>query len=167
MALKQANNTCDYVKWGEVAEGAVIKGFLIESKPSANYPDQTNHYIETLDGSRYGLNGNGLLDLLFQQMRPNWYFELTYKGMEPLAKGPMAGKMAHCFDLAYDDEKLRPTMTAAVAPGAEQPAPVQQAAPQPVQTLAQPVAAAPQPAVAQPTPVAAAPAAAAPKRSIF
>lgn len=108
MALREASTNVDYIKWSEVDDGAVIKGFYIESKPSAKYPDNQNHYLETIDGKRYGLNGKANLDRALEQVRPGWYVEITYKGKTELTSGPRKGTDCHQFGLAFDDERIHP-----------------------------------------------------------
>jgi hypothetical protein len=108
MALKQVTTNVDYIKWSAVAPGSVIQGFYIETKSSVKYPDNMNHYIETLEGKRYGLNGNANLDRALEQVRQGWYVEIRYDGMVTLSSGRFQNKECHQFTLAYDDERIHP-----------------------------------------------------------
>ena len=108
MALKPATTNCDYIKWNEVTKGATIKGFYMETKPSAKYPNQMNHYLETIDGKRYGLNGSANLDRALEQVKEGWYCEIEYDGLLTLESGPFKGKDCHQFNISYDDERIHP-----------------------------------------------------------
>lgn len=173
MALKQINTNIQYVKWAEVAPGTPIQGFYMEMKLSDKYKNQI-HYIETLEGKRYGLNGNANLDRAFEQIRQGWYFELVYQGTIIMESGKYPGKECHQYTIAYDDERIHPYFSgdakareevayknSVAAPAAAPPNIVKPEAPTAV-TPVQPAAAVTQPAA---QPVAAG--ASAPKRSIF
>ena len=108
MALKQVTGNVDYIKWSEVDEGSVIKGFYKETKASAKYPDNMNHYIETEEGKVYGLNGSANLDRALDQVRQGWWVQITYQGQITLENGRFAGRPCHQFDVAYDDERVHP-----------------------------------------------------------
>jgi hypothetical protein len=108
MALKAATTNCEYIKWGQVEEGATITGFYMETKPSVKFPNQLNHYIETVEGKRYGLNGSGSLDKAFEQIRQGWYVEIAYEGMFTLESGNFKGTEYHRFKVQYDDERIHP-----------------------------------------------------------
>jgi hypothetical protein len=108
MALKQISGNVDYIKWSEVEEGVTIKGYYKESKPSAKYPDNLNHYIETAEGKVYGLNGSANLDRALDQIKQGWWIEITYDGQTTLENGRFAGRPCHQFTLRYDDERVHP-----------------------------------------------------------
>lgn len=163
--MKSVTTNCDYVKWADVAEGSVIKGFFWETKKSAKYPSM-NHYIETIEGKKFGLNGSANLDRALEQVRQGWYVEITYLGTTVLESGNFKGKDCHQFNVAYDDERIHPFFTGDASARKEveykNSAAAEQAAPAP--TLVKPESVAAQ-AAPSAQPVAATQAA--PKRSIF
>jgi predicted enzyme related to lactoylglutathione lyase len=104
MVLKKATNFggVEFIKWAEQEEGFEVKGFLTKKKPSANYPDVMQYYIEKEDGGKVCLNGSANLDAAMEVVPMGCYLEIVYQGKVSL-KG---GNSCHQFDVSYDDGRV-------------------------------------------------------------
>ena len=59
-------------------------------------------------GKQIGLNSNGMLDKVMEEMDLGEVVQIVYKGMDPMGKGPNEGDLAHCVEVSvaegYEDE---------------------------------------------------------------
>lgn len=92
----------NYVKYSECSEGDVLAEGIFRGTEAGRYGDQ--HLFELEDGNTTVLNSAGQLNFLIDKhLVPGMLCRVTYAGKVTIAKGPMAGKESHQFELEVDD----------------------------------------------------------------
>lgn len=102
MAFKKIGGQKKYFKYAECE----IDEVLVEGEYHREVEGKFGVQYEFLnkDGEVHVLNGSGQLKYLMDFVKEGDIVRISYKGMELLTKGAMAGKEAHQFELERDSD---------------------------------------------------------------
>lgn len=97
----EGDGNITYIRAKELSEngtiGVVAEGIYEGTTPN-NFDDSKNDYkVKLGDGKLAILNSTGSLRNQLEKVATGSYVRVSYKGMEAIKKGKMAGKSAHSF----------------------------------------------------------------------
>ena len=88
-----------FVKAKELVPGEIIEGIYRGTLQSTKYPAKNDYKFET-DTEILVVNTSGMLAKKMASVQENDIVRLTYGGSAEIKSGPMAGNLAHVFDVA-------------------------------------------------------------------
>jgi hypothetical protein len=85
--------------------GLVVEGIYLGSVPNNFDNTKSDYQFEEADGTKVVINSTGQLASQMKNIDVGTLCQVNYKGKQTIAKGKLAGKQCHSFDVLTADEE--------------------------------------------------------------